>query len=78
MIFDTTDFDWGDATITPTVMDLQNIATHELVHSFGLADLYSSNAILETIFGYSTEGEIIKRDLYYGDIAGIQSLYRKP
>lgn len=58
-------------------MDLQNIATHELGHGFGLADLYESNASEETMYGYSTEGEIKKRSLYSGDIAGIHDLYGK-
>ncbi len=78
MVFDTADFQWGDAEITPTLMDLQNIATHELGHGFGLADLYNPDDNLETMYGYSTEGETIKRSLYYGDIAGIQSLYGAP
>jgi len=72
IMFDT-DYAWGDATIDPTVMDLQNIATHELGHGAGLDDIY--NCELETMYGYSNYGETIKRDLYLGDIAGIQELY---
>lgn len=74
ILFDT-DFTWGDATVDPSVMDLQNIATHEIGHGLGLADLYDSSASEQTMYGYSTEGEIIKRDLNSGDIAGIQDLY---
>jgi len=74
ILFDT-DFVWGDATADPDVMDLQNIATHELGHGVGLADLYDSSASDETMYGYSTEGETKKRDLFTGDIAGIQELY---
>ncbi len=70
-----TDFTWGDAAIDPNVMDLRNIATHELGHGAGLADLYDSSAIEETMYGYSGYGEISKRDLFIGDIAGIQDLY---
>lgn len=69
-----TDYAWGDAT-TAYVMDLQNIATHELGHGAGLGDLYQSPAYRETMYGYASYGEIIKRDLYKGDIAGIQKLY---
>ena len=32
ILFDT-DFVWGDATVNPGVMDLQNIATHEIGHT---------------------------------------------
>lgn len=73
-MFDT-DFTWGDATTNPAVMDLQNIATHELGHGVGLGDLYDTVCIDETMYGYSTEGETSKRDLNAGDIVGIQELY---
>lgn len=74
MVFDT-DYTWGDAATMANVMDLQNIATHELGHGAGLDDLYQSPAYLETMYGYSTTGEISKRDLYTGDKAGITKLY---
>jgi len=33
------------------------------------------NCLLETMYGYSDCGEIIKRDLYSGDVLGIRELY---
>jgi hypothetical protein len=69
------DFTWGDATADPTVMDLQNIATHEFGHGVGLADLYDDQWSEQTMYGYATEGETKKRTLNTGDIAGIQALY---
>ncbi len=69
-------FTWGDADANQTLMDLQNIATHELGHSAGLGDLYETSCSSETMYGYSSEGETIKRDLNTGDITGIQELYR--
>lgn len=75
MLFNTK-FSWGDGGDNSALMDLQNIATHELGHSAGMDDLYTSSCTLETMYGYSTEGEISKRDLYTGDIKGIQELYR--
>ncbi len=77
MIFNTDDWlTWGTVeTDGNDVMDILNIATHELGHAAGMDDLYNATTILETMYGYSTEGEIIKRDLYYGDIAGISNLY---
>jgi hypothetical protein len=74
IVFDT-DYTWGDATTTANVMDLQNIATHELGHGAGLDDVYNAVAYRETMYGYSALGEIIKRDLYIGDKAGITKLY---
>lgn len=68
-------FTWGDASVNPLLMDLQNIATHELGHSAGMGDLYTTNCTSETMYGYSSEGDLIKRDLNTGDIAGIQVLY---
>ena len=58
-----------------SVMDLQNIATHELGHGIGLDDLYEDVCYMETMYGYSDYGEVIKRDLNTGDIAGLQELY---
>ncbi|MEM2931096.1 MAG: matrixin family metalloprotease [Thermoproteota archaeon] len=74
VLFDV-DFTWGDAAEDPTKMDLRNIATHELGHGVGLGDLYNPAAWRETMYGYSDYGETIKRDLYVGDISGIQKLY---
>jgi len=74
IMFDT-DYTWGDATLYPTLMDLQNIATHELGHGVGLDDLYDYSTSEETMYGYSTWGETKKRTLHFGDIAGIQKLY---
>lgn len=70
-----TDFSWGDATVDSAVMDLQNIATHELGHGAGLDDLYETACSEETMYGYSDYGETKKRDLGTGDITGIQELY---
>lgn len=71
------DYDWGDADISgDAVMDLQNIFTHELGHWAGMGDLYGSKTIEETMYGYSENGETKKRDLYFGDIAGISKLYK--
>ncbi len=75
MLFNTAStWDWGDASHNVALMDLQNIATHELGHSIGLSDLYNV-CVQETMYGYSTEGEISKRDLYTGDIAGLRAIY---
>jgi len=74
VMFDT-DYDWGDALEDSGVMDLQNIATHEIGHGAGMDDLYDPACSEETMYGYSDYGETKKRDLYCGDIEGIQSLY---
>jgi hypothetical protein len=66
---------WGDGATNSALMDVQNIATHEVGHAAGMGDLYETSCNLETMFGYSTEGETIKRNLNNGDIKGIQTLY---
>lgn len=68
-----TNFKWslsGDSD----KMDLLNIATHEFGHN-GLNDLYMSPCTALTMYGYSSLGEIKKRDLGTGDVSGIQKLY---
>lgn len=69
------DWTWGDATGDETIMDLQNIATHELGHGVGLADVYEAECRAVTMYGYSDYGETQKRDLEPSDITGIQKLY---
>jgi hypothetical protein len=74
MLFNTR-FDWGDATVNNALMDLENIATHELGHSIGLNDIYTSSCASVTMYGYSTEGDIAKRSLETADITGLQKMY---
>ena len=73
MVFNT-NFNWG-VSANAALMDVQNIATHELGHGFGLSDLYQAKWSQQTMYGYSREGDIAKRDLASGDIAGIKALY---
>lgn len=77
MIFNSDDWlNWGTVGGDVTeVMDILNIATHELGHAAGMGDLYNTSASEETMYGFSYEGEIIKRDLFYGDKAGVKNLY---
>lgn len=70
-----TDFVWGDALLDPALMDLQNIATHELGHAVGMGDIYTSSCTAVTMYGYSDYGETIKRTLEQPDVAGLQSMY---
>jgi hypothetical protein len=75
MIFNTA-WSWGVVTEGNNgVMDIRNIATHELGHAVGMGDLYKTVAAKETMYGYSGYGEISKQDLYIGDQAGITKLY---
>ncbi|MBI5347378.1 MAG: matrixin family metalloprotease, partial [Candidatus Aenigmarchaeota archaeon] len=74
VMFDT-DWTWGDATVNPTVMDLQNIATHEIGHGIGLADVYDTVCSAVTMYGYSDYGETQKRTLEQPDITGLWTLY---
>jgi len=74
MMFDT-DWTWGDALADSSKMDLQNIATHELGHGVGLADVYDTVCSEVTMYGYSDYGEIKKRTLEQPDITGLLGLY---
>jgi hypothetical protein len=75
MIFDQVDFDWS-VSGESNKMDFDNIATHELGHSCGLGDLYTSDCSQQTMYGYASEGETNKRNLECGDITGISDLYK--
>lgn len=74
VLFDT-DYAWGDAASNPALMDLQNIATHEIGHGVGLDDVYETACSEVTMYGYSDYGEINKRTLEQSDITGLQKLY---
>lgn len=75
MILDDTEYVWGDATTNSALMDVQNIATHELGHALGLNDIYQSACSTVTMYGYSDYGETTKRDLDAADITGLRELY---
>ena len=80
-----TDLPWAqDNTVTDpdnetadiaTAYDVQNIATHEAGHFLMLEDLYSRPADDQTMYGRGSLGELKKRSLESGDIAGILEIY---
>ncbi|MEM4641407.1 MAG: matrixin family metalloprotease [Candidatus Pacearchaeota archaeon] len=70
-----TRFLWGDATKNSSLMDLQNIATHELGHGIGMNDVYRTACSEVTMYGYSSYGETKKRTLEQPDIIGLQKMY---
>lgn len=73
MVFDDLDFDWSLAGESAK-MDFDNIATHELGHAVGMGHP-SDSCTEETMYRFADFGETKKRDLYTGDIAGINKLY---
>ncbi|MHA2038876.1 MAG: matrixin family metalloprotease [Promethearchaeota archaeon] len=79
MVYDDWDFDWSEDCESydcTNKMDFENIATHELGHTFGLADLYEDACSEETMYGYAVDGETSKRTLEAGDITGVFELYK--
>jgi hypothetical protein len=65
--------DWGtDGSLTR--MDVQTIATHELGHFLGFADVYGSADKVKIMNGYGIEGNL-KRKLTKDDISGIRGIY---
>ncbi|RJR31165.1 hypothetical protein C4569_02965 [Candidatus Parcubacteria bacterium] len=72
-----TNYSWGDVAATgdTELMDLENIAVHELGHALGLNDIYTASCQPVTMYGYASEGEVNKRTLEAPDIAGLQTLY---
>lgn len=74
-IFNTVDYDFGDASTNSNKMDLLSIVTHEDGHYIGSIDIYSAGCEDVTMYGYSSEGETHKRTLASADITFVQSLY---
>lgn len=74
IVFNDAHFAFGNADTTSDVMDLENIATHEVGHALGLAHP-KDNCHDETMFASAGLDEIKKRTLNPGDIKGINHLY---
>lgn len=74
-VYDDTDNSWS-ATGESGKMDFESVATHELGHAVGLADLYKYSCFAETMYGYILPGETNKRTLEIGDITGVSKLYK--
>jgi len=73
ILFDT-DYTWG-TTGGSSLMDFQNIATHEMGHTLGLSDIYTESCSAVTMYGYSDYGDVEKRSLEIPDITGLQIVY---
>ena len=74
-VYDDADFDWSASSFGVVgKMDFENISTHEIGHAVGMGHP-SDSCTSETMYRYASYGEIIKRDLNTGDIAGINALY---
>lgn len=74
-VYDDVKFAFGDATVNSGVMDMLNIAAHEVGHAAGM-NHPSDSCAEETMYRFAAAGETKKRDLNAGDIAGIKSLYK--
>ena len=74
-VYNDVGFDWSAIGEPGKKMDFGNIATHELGHAAGMADLYTSSCTNETMYGFATYGETKKSTLEQGDIRGINLLY---
>lgn len=57
-------------------MDLQNIATHEMGHTFGMGHTSTASAnSCVTMYPYGAYGETLRRTLADGDLLGIDAIY---
>ena len=72
-------FHWEDIQDEPESRhsyDIRSIVTHELGHyAAALGDLYSGDAMYQTMMGNEKYGEVRKRTLALGDIVGLQRAY---
>lgn len=64
----------GDGCVeTQAKYDVQNIATHEFGHTYGLD--HASSDRFETMYPYGYTGETLKRSPENGDLAGMSAIY---
>ncbi len=59
-------------------MDVQNVATHELGHTFSLGNLYGAGDAEKTMYAYISTGETRKRTLETDDEDGARYIYFDP
>ena len=72
-------YDWSIAEVPPPgLIDVQNVATHELGHALGLKDTYDPLYCESTMYGLATWAETKKRTLEPDDIEGLQAVYPAP
>lgn len=55
--------------------DIRNVAVHEFGHFITLNDLYGEGDSEETMYYQADPGETKKRDLFWGDAAGVRWVY---
>ena len=72
---DTSDYWSATEAPAPDRIDVQAVATHEIGHLVGLADLYSPEDSAMTMFGYTSTGDVTQRTLEWGDQAGLRQLH---
>ena len=73
IVFNDYAYDWGTDG-SPSKMDVQTIATHELGHWLQLLDLYGDIDSKKIMCGYASVGET-KRSLNIDDLTGITEIY---
>jgi len=65
----------GDC-VESSAFDVENIAVHEIGHIYGIAHTSPNGANnAQSLYPYAREGEIYKRSLASGDLAGIAAKY---
>ena len=77
IVFDTGDKWFISSTsscdgIAGSPFDIRNVATHEIGHAIGLGHVSDTKL---TMYGYSVQGETLKRSLGIGDQKGIDAIY---
>jgi len=76
IVFNDANYNWWNGVgYCNWMMDIWNIATHELGHTLCLLDLYGGGDVLKTMYGYSSHCEVTKRTLHQDDINGIIAIY---
>ncbi len=66
---------WNGSGGCSSMMDIWDVATHELGHFLCLADLYDGGDSAKTMYGYVSYCETLKRTLDTDDINGIIAIY---
>lgn len=69
---------WTDVSAGGNGYDMQSLATHELGHTLGLADVYNTNYAYATMYGLGYANDIAARSLASPDLQGLSQYYNVP
>ena len=75
IIYNTAFHEFATDGMSLSAYDVRTIGTHEFGHTLHLKDLYEAEDSDQVMYGFGDPGPFGRRDLNWGDIAGVGAIY---